>query len=264
MAINNASYTFTHALCRRPSNSVTKGLRAQDIGDPDQSLFVQHHQHYVDALRACDCKVTVLDALEEYPDSVFIEDAALCLAGTAIVLRPGAPSRFGESAALMPSLSTMFKQVTNLPGDGFVDGGDILVTDDEVLVGLSSRTNQAGFDALSELVTRLGYTIRKINTPAEILHFKTDCGLLDSNTIFATRALAETGCFENYKVIVAPELESAVANLIRVNDTVLISDGYPETHTLLQDAGFKVVCLPNSEAAKIDGGLSCMSLRFAL
>lgn len=260
--MKNASYTFTHAFCRTPAKSVTNGLRADDQGDPDYAQFLQHHEAYVSALKAAGCQITVLDALEAYPDSVFIEDAALCIAGTAIVLRPGAQSRFGESAALMPSLAAAFKQVLNLNGDGYVDGGDILVTDTEVFIGLSSRTNQAGYDSLSELVKRLGYNPRKIITPVQILHFKTDCGLLDSHTIFSSEALAATGCFKDYKVIIAPENESAAANLIRVNDTVFISDGYPKTKTVLQDAGYKVVSLPNSEAAKVDGGLSCMSLRF--
>lgn len=260
--MKNASYTFTHALCRRPATSITEGLRADDQGDPDHTTFLKHHALYTDALRASGCQVTVLDSLEEYPDSVFIEDAALCLAGTAIVLRPGAESRFGESAALMPSLNDQFKKVVNLSGEGYVDGGDVLVTDTEVLVGLSSRTNQIGFEHLSAIIEKLGYTVRKIHTPEEILHFKTDCGLLDSQTIFASEALAATGCFENYNVIIAPDGESAAANLIRVNDTVFICEGFPKTQETLQDAGYKVVCLPNTEAAKVDGGLSCMSLRF--
>ena len=262
--MKNASYTFSHALCRKPAKSVANGLRAEDQGDPDHTRFIEHHQRYVEALIACGCKVTLLDALEDYPDSVFIEDAALCLGDVAIALRPGANSRFGESAALMPALNKLFRQVINLPGNGCIDGGDILVTDTEVLVGLSSRTNQAGFDSLSEQVQGLGYKARKINTPADILHFKTDCGLLDNNTIFASSALAATGCFDSYQVIVAPENDTAAANLIRVNDTVLISEGYPETKSLLEKAGYKIVCLPNSEAAKVDGGLSCMSLRFSL
>jgi len=259
---NSRSYTFTHALCRRPALSITDGLRAEDHGDPDHGIFKKHHQQYVQALEATGAKVTVLDALEAYPDSVFIEDAALCLAGTAIVLRPGAKSRFGESAALMPVLQQHFKKVVSLAGDGYVDGGDILVTENDVFIGLSQRTNQHGYESLSAIVSNLGYTARKINTPPNILHFKTDCGLLDSHTIFSTQALSSTGCFSDYDVIVAPEGESAAANLIRFNDTVMISDGYPKTKQVLEKAGYKVVCLPNSEAAKVDGGLSCMSLRF--
>jgi len=256
------SYTFTHAICRRPAPSIANGLRAVDNGDPDHALFAKHHQQYVNALEATGCEVTVLESLESYPDSVFIEDAALCLAGTAIALRPGAASRFGEAAALMPALQQSFKKVIALPGSGYVDGGDILVTENEVLIGLSQRTDQSGYDSLSEIVSALGYQARKINTPADILHFKTDCGLVDSNTIFASKALAATGCFVGYEVIEAPEGESAAANLIRVNDVVMISEGYPKTKQVLEKAGYNVVCLPNSEAAKVDGGLSCMSLRF--
>ncbi len=256
------SYTFTHALCRQPALSITKGLRAVNNGDPDHDLFAKHHQKYVQALEATGAQVTVLDALEDYPDSVFIEDAALCLAGTAIALRPGAKSRFGESAALMPVLQQHFKKVISLPGTGYVDGGDILVTERDVFIGLSARTDQQGYENLSSIVSNLGYTARKINTPTDILHFKTDCGLLDDQTIFSSKTLADTGCFSEYKVIEAPKGESAAANLIRFNDVVMISDGYPKTKQILEKAGYNVVCLPNSEAAKVDGGLSCMSLRF--
>ncbi len=261
---SDRSFTFSHALCRRPAKSVCSGLRAEDHGDPDHDQFMAHHQLYVNALQAAQCEVIVLDALEAYPDSVFIEDAALCLGNTAIALRPGATSRFGESAALLPTLQKTFKSVISLPGEGYVDGGDILVTDNEVLIGLSSRTNEAGYNALSDVVSGLGYIARKILTPTEILHFKTDCGLLDSGTVFATQALAATGCFNDYRVITAPAGEEAAANLIRVNDYVMMSDGYPKTREMLESDGYQVACLPNSEAAKIDGGLSCMSLRFKL
>jgi len=259
----NQSFTFTHAICRKPAPSVVDGLRANDVGNPDFDTFAIHHQRYVEALRNAHCEVTVLEALDTYPDSVFIEDAALCLAGTAIALRPGAKSRFGEAAALMPDLQKHFRRVVSLPGDGFVDGGDVLVTDTEVFIGLSERTNRVGFENLSKLVSELGYSVKEIHTPPGVLHFKSDCGLIDSKTIFVTPALNATGCFSDYNVIETPANESAAANLIRVNDTVFISEGYPATKVLLEDAGYKVVALPNSEAEKVDGGLSCMSLRFA-
>ena len=257
------SYTFTHAIARAPGSSVAGGLRAEDRGgDPDAAAFQSEHDAYVAALRAAGAQVTVLDPLEEFPDSVFVEDAALCLAGKAIALRPGAPSRFGETAAIRPALKAALGEVLDLPGDGFVDGGDILVSDDEAFVGLSARTDEAGYEALKSVLADLGYGIRKVHTPAEILHFKTDCGLLDSETIFATRALAATGCFEGYRVIEAPEGEEAAANLIRFNDAVFISSGYPRARDLLTDKGYKVVELSTHEAARVDGGLSCMSLRF--
>ena len=261
---NKKSYEFSHAMCRSPSSSVTEGLRASNIGDPEYNLFCQQHQSYMTALRATGATVIELEASERYPDSVFIEDAALCIAGVAIVLRPGAPSRFGEAAQLMPELQKVFTKVVTLSGQGYVDGGDVLVTETEVFIGLSARTNQQGFDELASIVEPLGYRAKQINTPKDILHFKTDCGLLDDTTIFSSARLARTGCFAGYNVIEAPEKEIAAANLIRFNDTVFISAGYPATKRILEEHGYNVICLETTEAAKVDGGLSCMSLRFTI
>jgi len=258
------SFTFTHAIARRPAASVAAGLRAEDHGDPDPGAFLAEHEAYVAALRAAGAEVTVLDALEEFPDSVFVEDAALCVAGKAIALRPGAPSRFGETAALRPALQSVLGSVIDLPGEGFIDGGDILVTDSEALIGLSARTDEAGYQALKAVLGELGYSARRVNTPPEILHFKTECGLLDSGTVFSTARLAATGCFEGYRVVPACEGEEAAANLIRFNDAVFVSSGYPRTCALLRAQGYEVVELSTRQAAKVDGGLSCMSLRFSV
>ncbi len=258
------SYRFTHFLSRTPARSVVDGLRDGNGDDPNPEKFEAQHAAYVEALLASGGSVKLLPALEEFPDSVFIEDPAIVSGSTAIVLRPGAESRFGEASALRPTLVETFDTVIDLPGDGFVDGGDVLLSDDEAFIGLSARTDQAGFDALAGILSDLGYRARRVETPPEILHFKTDCGLLDSETIFSSRALAATGCFEGYRVIEAPDGEEAAANLIRVNDVVLLSAGHPKTEDLLTSQGYSVKTLDTSEAAKVDGGLSCMSLRFAL
>ena len=257
------SYRFLNAITRQPGNSIAAALRAADSGDPDAGKFRQEHELYVDALRDGGVDVVVLDALEQFPDSVFIEDAALCVADTAIVLRPGAPSRFGEAAALQPELQSHFQQVITLPGDGHVDGGDVLLSDTHAFIGLSARTDKTGLTALAGVLEDFSYKLREVNTPPDILHFKTDCGLLDAETVFATAALTATHCFAGYRVIEAPESEAAAANLVRINDVVLLSKGYPRTHELLDGAGYRVVVVPTHEAAKVDGGLSCMSLRFS-
>lgn len=244
--------------------SVAGGLRAGDGADPDAFVFAEQHAAYVSALESAGGLVTVLPALEDFPDSVFIEDPAICSGSTAIVLRPGARSRFGEAAALLPALVEFFEDVIDLPGEGSVDGGDVLLSDNEAFIGLSARTDQEGFNALAGVLGDLGYLARKVETPSSILHFKTDCGLLDSETIFASTALASTNCFSGYRVIEAPEGEEAAANLVRVNDVVLLSTGYPKSEELLNSHGYRVQTLDTSEAAKVDGGLSCMSLRFSV
>ncbi len=254
--MTHRSFQFTHALCRLPAKSVTQGLRAADQGDPDPLVFAAEHAAYVSALRTAGCDVTLLPSDEQFPDSVFIEDPALVLNGVAIVLRPGAQSRLGEAAALRPALIKTMNDV--------VDGGDILCTDDRVLLGLSARTNAQGAEDLRPLVAALGYSLEVLQTPPEILHFKTESSLLDQETVLATPALAASGAFKGLRVIETPEGEEAAANAIRVNGTVFLSAGHPKTAEKLAASGYDVTLLSTSQAALVDGGLSCMSLRYSL
>ena len=261
--MTSRSYTFTHAIVRKPSASITEGLRAIDIGQPDLDVFLGHHAAYVDALRSTGATVTELPALDAYPDSVFVEDVALCLPQGCIVMRPGAPSRLGEAAEIKPALEEAYGRFEEIKGPGFIEGGDILVTEREILVGRSARTDAAGIDELRSIVSGCNYTVREVYTPADVLHFKTDCSLLDENTILSTRRLAATGCFEGYDIIHTAEGEEACANAIRFNELVLFPAGFPQTASKLRKAGFAVREIGNSEAAKLDGGVSCLSLRFS-
>ena len=183
------SYTFTHAICRGPAESVVQGLRAVDIGAPDLALFRQHHDDYVAALRSTGAEVRVLDPLEAFPDSVFVEDSALCLPEGAIAMRPGAPSRLGEAAAMAPELARFYGEIRHIQGPGFIEGGDVLVTEREILVGKSARTDTEGVAELTRLTADWGYKVRELQTPPGVLHFKTDCSLLDEETILSTPRL---------------------------------------------------------------------------
>lgn len=262
LSVSGASYRFTHAITRTPPESAVRGLRAEDVGDPDIQLMRGHHDIYVDALQATGATVITLDALEDFPDSLFVEDSALCLPKVAIILRPGAPTRFGESAAMRPHLEELYTNVISLQGPGFIEGGDILTTETEVLVGQSSRTSAEGIAELGLVLEPYGYTVREVVTPPGVLHFKTDCSLLDETTILSTRRLSASGCFDGYTVIDVEDGEEPVANSIRFNDTVFMPQGFPISTERVRDAGFSVVELPNMECQKIDGGLSCLSLRF--
>jgi len=260
----HSSYMFTHALTRLPGQSVAHGLRAGGGADPVALAFLDEHAAYVTALRATGATVSVEPALEAYPDSVFVEDPALCVMGKAIILRPGAASRFGERDTARAALTRIMgaENIIDLPAGGLVDGGDILVSGTEVMVGLSARTDQLGVDLLRAIVEPLGLKLRVVNTPAHILHFKTGCAILDDDTIFAVRDLAD--CFPGYRVIECPDDEEPAANLIRFNDKVFCAAGFPITKALLIAEGYDVVILNVAEAAKVDGGLSCMSLRFSI
>jgi len=258
------SYRFTHAITRTPSNSVSGGIRAVDSGDPDAGKFRVEHGLYVKALQEAGLIVDVLAPLEEFPDSCFVEDPAFCLPEGAVRLRPGTKSRQGEGAAIKSALEDRFDTVIELPSSGSVDGGDILMLDDIILIGLSARTNRDGADAFARLLADWGYAAKVCETPEGVLHFKTACSTLGDDVILATRLMAESGFFGNRKTLVVADGEDYAANVIRVNDTVLVPEGYPQTLAAIQAAGFKTVLLPTHEARKIDGGLSCLSLRFAL
>ncbi|MBC7739930.1 MAG: dimethylarginine dimethylaminohydrolase [Candidatus Saccharibacteria bacterium] len=257
------SYRFRHAITRRPAASIVLGLRSVDTGTPSLDVMLQHHADYVAALRSTGATVVELAASEAFPDSVFVEDTALCLPQGAVVMRPGAPTRLGEVAEMAPHLRALYAQVLHITGaDSFIEGGDILTTETEILIGRSARTNAAGIAELSALVAPWGHKVREVITPPGVLHFKTDCSLLDAETILATARLDASGCFEGYKVIHTAEGEEAAANAIRFNDLVLMAAGFPRTLEKLQKAGYLVQVIGNSECAKLDGGMSCLSLRF--
>lgn len=256
------SYQFTHAITRRPPVTICNGLRAVDQGNPDFARITAHHRDYVAALQTAGMTVVELAPLEEFPDCCFVEDTSLCLPQGAIVLRPGAISRRGESSAMAPHLAPFFDQVAVISGPGFVEGGDILVTEHEILVGRSARTDAAGIAELTQIANAWGHRVREVITPPGVLHFKTDCSLLDHETILATPRLNASGCFAEYRVIETAAAEDACANAIRVNDTVIMPAGFPKTADILGAHGYHVVTVDNSECAKIDGGMSCLSLRF--
>lgn len=259
------SWQFSHAITRTPADSVCNGLRAEDRGgDPSGDAFRREHEGYVAALQAAGLTVDVLPKLEDYPDSCFVEDPAFCLPEGAILLRPGADSRKGEAAEILPALKARFDKVVELPGTGHVDGGDVLMMDDEIIIGLSARTDKAGAQAFATLLGDWGYTARVVETPKGVLHFKTACSTLGEGVILATKTLADSGFFWDRKIVQVPEDEETAANAIRVNDVVLVSEGFPKTAAAIEAAGFKTVILPTYEAAKVDGGLSCLSLRFNL
>ncbi len=261
--MTDPTFEFSTAITRRPATSITEGLRAEDKGTPVHAQMLADHAHYVATLKSTGATVIELPPLEDYPDSVFVEDTALCLPQGVVILRPGAPSRMGEAAEMAVALNEVFDDVRQINSPGFIEGGDILVTGREIIVGRSDRTNAAGVAELAGIVAAWGYTLREVITPPSVLHFKSDCSLLDAETILSTRRLEATGCFDGYRVLHVAEGEEAAANLVRFNQLVIAPAGFPRTTEMLRNHGYEVVEINNSECAKIDGGMSCLSLRFS-
>jgi len=254
---------FTDAIVRQPARSAVRGLRAVDRGKPNVAALQRQHLAYCAVLERAGVLVHTLPAIEDFPDSLFVEDPALVFGEAAIVLRPGAASRFGEAAALRDELHLRFPTVLELPGPGFVDGGDVLVTPDCIFIGLSARTDRAGAEALVEQLSDLGRESRIVTPPPGVLHLKSACSLLDETTLLATKTLADSGVIEGLAITRVADGEEPAANALRINDSVLLPAGYPRTADRLRALGYTLEILVLDHVERLDAGLSCMSLRWA-
>jgi dimethylargininase len=255
-------FDFNRAVVRQPGRSVIHGLRSGGRDDPDFDTLVAQHSAYVAALQSAGLQVTVLPPLEDFPDSVFVEDPALVFSCGAILLRPGAASRIDEAWEMEPMLRKAFDTVVSLP-DGNADGGDILVTRETVFIGLSARTDKAGAEALAALLGEWGFRSEIVRPPTGTLHLKTGASLVDEETMLVTRAVAESGLFPHFRRLVVPDGEEAGANVLRINAQLLAGRDYPATLDILSGHGAEIVALETSEISKIDAGLTCMSLRWS-
>jgi dimethylargininase len=259
--VTDRVFDFTRAIVRTPGASVVSGLRAGGGADPSLDGVLAEHRAYVEALRGAALEVTELPPLEEYPDAIFVEDPALVFREGAILLRPGAPSRIGETALLRDALADRFPQVLE-QDQGFADGGDVLTMPDRVFIGLSARTDRQGADQLARLLGELGRTAEIAETPASVLHLKTASSIVDEETVLATADLAASGIYRDYRVLIVPPGEERGANVLRVNDTILAGRRFPRIAELLDGHGARVQLLDNDQIERIDAGFTCMSLRW--
>lgn len=256
---------FTQALVRLPANNFAAGIAsAIGGGDPDVQLALTQHQRYCDALRDCGLQLTRLAPDLRHPDSTFIEDTAVLTARAAIVTRPGAPSRLQESAATLESLRGLFGTICEIKEPGTVDGGDVCDVDDYFVIGLSARTNEEGARQLQALLSDLGHKSRLVDIRGckALLHLKSGLSYLGDGVCVVTPDASIVDALKQYELIRVSIAESYAANCIRVNDRVLVAAGYPEFVATLMARGYQVTALAMSEFRKMDGGLSCLSLRF--
>jgi len=255
---------FQHAILRRPASNYASGLTTASLGAPDFAKVIQQYQAYCDALERCGVKINLLEADPNYPDSTFMEDTAVLTERTAILMRPGAESRQGEVRGIRGPLAKFFSYFAEIQAPGTVDGGDICETDNHFLIGLSQRTNEEGAKQLAEIFAREGYTssVVDIREMASILHLKSGIAYLGGRQIVVIREMARRKEFVGYDLLIVEGPESYAANCIRVNDHVLMPAGYPMLQSQIEAHGHSVIPLEMSEFQKMDGGLSCLSLRF--
>lgn len=255
---------FKNAIVRTPGNNFAHGLTTADLGIPDFALVLEQHARYCEALQHCGLHITTIAPDLQFPDSTFVEDTAVLTARSAILTNPGAHSRAGEVASIAPTLSRFFSSTPSIASPGTLDGGDICEAENHFFIGLSHRTNPQGARQLAAFLAAEGYTsscidVRSMTT---ILHLKSGVSYIGDNTLVVMEEMASLDAFAPYNRIVVPVEESYSANCIRVNDRVLFAAGYPRTAEQLLAHRFHPLLLNMSEFQKMDGGLSCLSLRF--
>jgi dimethylargininase len=255
---------FTRAIVRPPGSSFSSGLTTVDLGKPHLAKALAQHQLYCEALKSCGLSLTVLPADARYPDSTFVEDTAVLLEHCAVVTRPGAESRRGEVESIKPLLSEYFQRIREIKSPGRVDGGDVCEAGNHFFIGISNRTNEEGARQLAEILRDNEYTsefvdIRNINS---ILHLKSGLAYLGGGQLVVIDALISKSDFKGFKLIRVNHGEEYASNCVAINQRVLIAAGYPMLCQQLSDLGHDIVEIEMSEFQKMDGGLSCLSLRF--
>jgi dimethylargininase len=251
---------FTHAITRLPGENFANGLTTANLGTPSYDLILTQHQAYRQVLLGLDLDGVVLPAEPDYPDAYFVEDPAIITPHIAVMTRSGAPSRQGEGATLEPILE-YYRPIFHINPPGTVDGGDVLMVGNHFFIGISERTNEEGAAQLASLLAAAGHTLRTIPV-AGGLHLKSNINYVGSETLLVTKSLADHPAFDRYVKIVVDEDESYAANTLWVNDTLLMPRGFPKTYASLAHLGMRIIELEVSEVQKMDGGLTCMSLRF--
>lgn len=255
---------FTRAIVCPPAPNFAAGLTTAGLGAPDYALALAQHAHYCRVLEECGLRLTVLPADPRHPDSTFVEDTAILTEQGALLTRPGAASRSGEVAAMRAALASFYPALAAIAPPGALDGGDICEAGQHVLIGISARTNAAGAAQLAQWLAPQGYTVDFIDirsTPG-ILHLKSGLAYLGQQRMVVIDALADHPALAGYTCVRVDAEEAYAANCLRVNDRVLIPAGFPRLGARLRDLGYAVVDVAMSEFQKMDGGLSCLSLRF--
>ena len=255
---------FKNALVRKPAKNFAEGQTSAKLGAPSYEKVLQQHAAYCAALERCGLSLTTLEADAEHPDSTFVEDAAVLTAASAILARPGAKSRAGEVATLRQPLERFFQNFQEISAPGTLDGGDICEAGSHFFIGISRRTNEAGARQLAGFLASEGYTSSFVDIRAmkSILHLKSGIAWVGDKDLVVMEEMAAREELRGYKIIPVSAVESYAANCVRVNEHVLIPAGFPQITASLQKLGYSLLPLEVSEFQKMDGGLSCLSLRF--
>jgi dimethylargininase len=251
---------INHAITRLPGENFAEGLTTSNLGRPSYPLILQQHHAYRQALLSLGLDVIVLPAELAYPDAYFVEDPVIVTPKFAVITYPGAATRQGEQITLEPFLE-YYRPLVHIHPPGTVDGGDVLMVSEHFFIGLSERTNAEGATQLATLLAGAGFTSETVPVAAG-LHLKSNVNYVGKNTLLVTKNLADFRGFKSFEKIILDSGEEHAANTLWVNNSLLMPKGFPKTHAKLSQLGMSIIELDVSEVQKMDGGLTCMSLRF--
>ena len=255
---------FTKAIVRPPGANYATGLTTVDLGAPDLERALKQHKAYCQTLESCGLNIVRLAPDEDYPDSTFVEDTAILTARGAVITRPGAPSRRNETDDIAPVIRDYFRDIHLIEEPGTVDGGDVCEAGEHFFIGVSLRTNEHGARQLAGILESFGYSssLIDIRGVSNILHLKSGLAYLGGKRLVLIEALRGFKEFSGYDLVCLDSSEDYAANCLDINGKVLIADGFPATKRELEHMGYQTIALDMSEFQKMDGGLSCLSLRF--
>lgn len=257
----NRLVKFSRAVVCSPSSSIITGLTTAKLGLPDYDKVLHQHQQYIDALKDCGLDVIIFESDNNFPDSTFIEDTALLTPACAVITNPGAPSRKGEIVKVENELNKFYSDVEKIDTPGTLEAGDVMMVGSHYYIGLSQRTNEIGALQLMGILNRYGLTGSVIKLE-KVLHLKTGVAYLENNNLLVCGEFMSHPDFQKYNLIKIDEDESYAANCLWVNEKVLIPKGFAKAKNRIENAGYTTIEVDVSEFRKLDGGLSCLSLRF--
>ncbi|MFW9928612.1 MAG: dimethylarginine dimethylaminohydrolase family protein [Candidatus Thorarchaeota archaeon] len=252
---------FNKAIVRKPCKNFVNGITSVNLGKPDYQLALKQHQKYIEALRECGLDVILLNADENYPDSTFIEDTALLTPYCAIITNPGASSRNGEIIGMSQVLKNFFQKIEYIEAPGTLEAGDVMMVGKHFYIGISERTNENGANQLINILGKYGFTGSTLSV-GNALHLKSGVSYLEKNNLLSVDNFIDKAEFQKLNLIPVDNDENYAANSLWINDKVLIPFGFPKTKEKIKNAGYAIIEIDVSEFCKLDGGLSCLSLRF--
>jgi dimethylargininase len=218
---------------------------------------IQHHG-YVNAIRELGCEVIELPAEPDLPDSVFVEDTAFILSEVAVITRPGADSRKLEIDSIIQVLTPLV-ELLRVREPATIDGGDVLVLEKRIYVGLSTRSNQQAIDQLNQMLNVYGYSVIGVDLD-DCLHLKSAVTRVDDQTLLINKNWVNPNLFENFDLIEIDLSEPNAANCLPVGDSIIFPTSFPRTCEKLEKRGYDVITVDVSELAKAEGAVTCCSL----